>query len=259
MKQNIKLLQDNLISINSQPTEHDFGDNKVWYKSHRKGPTGIGKTFEDLLGKTEDNLQLPDFHDIELKAHDQVSNNFITLFTKSPSAPRGVNTLLRENYGYAEEGSNQKILHTSVSSNLQFNQKSNRYFQIINDEEQQVLKLLVYNDQRELIQDNFTAEWSYQTLMNSLDAKLKTLAIIKTSTNMYDGDKYYSYDSIQIIYELSLAQLLEALEDHKLYVDLRLGVYRTGKNIGRTHDHGTGFRISFNDLLHYANTDILEK
>lgn len=85
MESNVYLLQEKLNTINSQPTEFDFGDGKVWYKSHRNGPTGIGKTFEDLLGKKEDNLPLPDFHQIELKAHDQAENSYITLFTKSPT------------------------------------------------------------------------------------------------------------------------------------------------------------------------------
>ena len=28
-----------------------------WVKSYRKGDTGIGKTFEELLGKTEENFE----------------------------------------------------------------------------------------------------------------------------------------------------------------------------------------------------------
>lgn len=33
--------------------------------------------------------------------------------------------------------------------------------------------------------------------------------------------------------------LIKLLEEGKLYIDLRIGQYRDG----RTHDHGTGFRI----------------
>ena len=38
-----------------------------WVKSLRKGDTGIGKTFEELLGKTEENFEFPDFEGIEIK------------------------------------------------------------------------------------------------------------------------------------------------------------------------------------------------
>ena len=34
-----------------------------WIKTHRAGPTGIGKTLEDLLGIPENNLDEPDFGD----------------------------------------------------------------------------------------------------------------------------------------------------------------------------------------------------
>ncbi len=36
--------------------------------SHRKGPTGIGKTLEDLLDITENNIAGPDFQIYELKS-----------------------------------------------------------------------------------------------------------------------------------------------------------------------------------------------
>lgn len=39
-----------------------------WIKTHRSGPTGIGKTLEDLLGITENNIDGPDFGDYELKS-----------------------------------------------------------------------------------------------------------------------------------------------------------------------------------------------
>ena len=34
-----------------------------WIKTHRSGPTGVGKTLEDLLGIPENNLDQPDFGD----------------------------------------------------------------------------------------------------------------------------------------------------------------------------------------------------
>ena len=37
-----------------------------WIQTHRSGPTGIGKTLEDLLGIPENNLDQPDFGDYEL-------------------------------------------------------------------------------------------------------------------------------------------------------------------------------------------------
>ena len=35
--------------------------NMGWVRTHRSGPTGIGKTLEDLLGIQENNIDGPDF------------------------------------------------------------------------------------------------------------------------------------------------------------------------------------------------------
>jgi hypothetical protein len=50
-------------------------------QSLRRGPTGIGYTFETLLGIQENNIYQPDLGVIELKTHRTKANNLITLFT----------------------------------------------------------------------------------------------------------------------------------------------------------------------------------
>ncbi|MGC8638195.1 MAG: MvaI/BcnI family restriction endonuclease, partial [Athalassotoga sp.] len=55
--------------------------NKGYVESLRKGPTGVGKTLESYMGLKENNLDLPDLGNIELKAHRDNSMNLITLFT----------------------------------------------------------------------------------------------------------------------------------------------------------------------------------
>ncbi len=55
-----------------------------WIKTHRSGPTGIGKTLEDLLGIVENNIDGPDFGDYELKSCRLDSNSMLTIFTRTP-------------------------------------------------------------------------------------------------------------------------------------------------------------------------------
>jgi hypothetical protein len=43
-------------------------EKKRWVKTHRAGPTGIGKTLEDLLGIQENNIPRPNGHLLELKS-----------------------------------------------------------------------------------------------------------------------------------------------------------------------------------------------
>ena len=61
-----------------------------WIKTHRSGPTGIGKTLEDLLGIVENNIDGPDFGDYELKSCRLNSNSMLTIFTKTPQPQAAV-------------------------------------------------------------------------------------------------------------------------------------------------------------------------
>lgn len=233
MKNNVDLLKDKFDKIKNK-----------WYKTHRKGPTGIGKTFEDLLGKTEDNLPLPDFHDIELKAHDEKGNSMITLFTKAPNSPRGANNFLRSNYGY-DDGKGIK-LHVSVKNKKMFSKSSGHFFQVVDAPDEQSVKLLVFSKNDEEID---SVKWSYTNLEKSINNKIKTLALIKASSKKDNSDQYYSYNSMVIIEKINLQNILDAINNNLLIVDIRLGIYKSGKNKGKTHDHGTGFRIKESDLL----------
>jgi hypothetical protein len=47
-----------------------------WIKTHRAGPTGIGKTLEDLLGIDENNIAGPDHKLFELKSARKIYNPF---------------------------------------------------------------------------------------------------------------------------------------------------------------------------------------
>jgi hypothetical protein len=72
-----------------------------YVKSHRKGDTGIGKTLEDLLGITENNIACPDFSIYELKSGRKDSTSMLTLFTKTPM-PKGAIKKLLEVFGYEQ-------------------------------------------------------------------------------------------------------------------------------------------------------------
>ena len=48
---------------------------------------------------------------------------------------------------------------------------------------------------------------------------------------------------------LNIKKFKNAIEKDSLKVDIRIGVYRSGKRKGRYHDHGTGFRINKKDFL----------
>lgn len=226
--------------------------NMGWVESHRKGNTGIGKTFEDLLDKKEDNLSLPDFKDIEIKSQRNATNSMITLFTKSPDYPVSVNTFLRENFGsISSEYDNMKILHTTINANNFNTHISGNNFKILIDRELQRLVLQVQdNSTKEIIYEN--AYWSFENIQKCLEHKLKYVAIVGADEKEEKSKNYFKFTDIMLITGITLDKFLEALENGDILVDIRIGVYNTGKNKGKTHDHGTGFRIKLDKLLKYA-------
>lgn len=45
----------------------------------------------------------------------------------------------------------------------------------------------------------------------------------------------------------SATKIIDLLRTGSIYVDLRIGQYHGGTKDGKTHDHGTGFRIKEKD------------
>lgn len=70
-----------------------------WVKSNRANNTGIGKTFEDLIGVVENNVKEPDFAGYEIKSQRSLCGSYVTLFTKSPTGPKKANAFLKDSFG----------------------------------------------------------------------------------------------------------------------------------------------------------------
>jgi len=52
-----------------------------YVRSTRSGPTGVGHTFETLLGLEENNIAPPDLGEVEIKARRVNSTSLVTLLT----------------------------------------------------------------------------------------------------------------------------------------------------------------------------------
>lgn len=217
-------------------------------KSKRKHNTGIGKTFEDYLGVTENNDKLPDFEGFEVKSQRALSSSFLTLFTKSPTGPAGANTNLRDNYGeFYEEYPNLKKLHTSIFCD-RYNTCNGLYcFKIENDKENKLVKIVIKNLLTD-VQIDDSVYWSYDDLEKALKSKLEALFYVNADHKVIEEEEYFHYTKALIFINPSLERLLELINKGKIMVDIRIGSYKSGKNKGKTHDHGTGFRIKPIDL-----------
>lgn len=216
-----------------------------WVNSHRHGDTGIGKTLEDLMQIDENNHQTYDLHGYEIKAHRDISNSNITLFTKSPTHPRCANTILRTNFGVQENNDNSRVLHTSIYAG-EFNSHRGGYSFKIEIEQNNNLTLYVRDSNNNIVSNDI--QWNISHINNILENKIKYLALIKAEQRVYNNIEQFKYNSCILYSGITTDRFINSLRNQLICVELRLGYYRSGRNMNRTHDHGTGFRISQNDL-----------
>lgn len=212
-------------------------------KSTRSHNTGIGKTFEDYIGVVENNIDEPDLFGYEIKAHREDAASYITLFTKSPNFPARANTYLKDTYGmpYADNPKLKK-LHTSI-----FASKPNTFgdklsFQLLNNRDDRTLRVGIYNSQTSELLDK-TVGYTYDCLEEILKRKLKDLFYVSAERRFEGGEEYFFFNKAEIYSTPTLQKFLDLIDQGLIMFDIRIGSYATGKNFGKAHDHGSGFRI----------------
>lgn len=221
--------------------------NKGWIESARKHNTGIGKTFEDLLNKLEDNLAEPDYKGIEIKTHRSTSNSYTTLFTASPDGPaKAENTRLRETYGNIDQKSGLKKMHCSIFAHRKTLYNNIYKIQLEVNRQDKKIYLQIYDINDNLIEK--ITYWDFNSLNDKLNKKLKILAYVKSKSKVENNKEYFLYEEIQLYKFKNFNRFLTLIENGTIMLDIRIGVYASGKNYGKTHDHGTGFRIKDCDL-----------
>ena len=69
------------------------------------------------------------------------------------------------------------------------------------------------------------------------------LILVRAETKKIRGHECFHYKDAYILKEIDPTKFLA----HSNY-DIRLGVYRSGKNAGKPHDHGSAFRLTEKSL-----------
>lgn len=225
-----------------------------WIKNRRLGNVGgVGNTLEDLLDVTENNLQLPDFGEWELKSQRAETGSLLTLFHGEPK-PRNariVPQLLLPLYGRlhqdagilypATERSFRQTINTTSFSDRGFKVSVNRNSECI---------LITFNyrmiddrhaEWRKFIRESVgigdidpTPYWTFADISQKLKAKLNNLMYVKAETKNISGIEFFKYNEIEAYIDPTLERFLGLIEDGEIYIDFDA---RTG------HNHGTKFRI----------------
>jgi len=217
---------------------------KGFIESHRTHNTGIGKTFEDLIGIVENNNFLADYEDIlELKSSRELSNSMVTLFTKAPSHPKGVNSTLRETYGEPDQkAGGLKTIHTTFGA-VKFNTFFGKWgFKLEIDEEKRRIYLLIKSLETDK-KENIEIYYDFDIIKEIIEKKCDYIAYIKADPKIEDGKEFFHFKKATLLSGLTFEKFIQFVKEGLILYDIRIGVYRSGKLKGKTHDHGSGFRV----------------
>jgi len=205
-------------------------EKRGYIKTHRVGTTGVGKTSEDLLGITENNIPGPNAAMIELKSARKNAKSMLTLFTKSPLPPKA-NSVLLERFGYeSTRGDKRKELHTTVTAK-EFNTLRGKVG----------FKIDIQKDRVNLTtpKNEVIGYWDKETLKNPFERKLPKLLYVKAETRGKESNEEFWFNEAWLLSGFDFDNFIQLLKERVILVDIRIGQYPDGK----PHDHGTGFRV----------------
>lgn len=217
--------------------------NNKFNESLRNGSTGIGYTFESLLGKEEDSSYEPDFNGIEIKTKLGYSKSPMTLFSLTPKKDHdyAIKYIL-DNFGYPSKNKIEKNFRGNVYCNIN-NVIANKYILKVKiDKLENKLILFIYNIHSTLI--NNEIYWDLDNLEERLYTKLKYLALIKGYKYIKDGKTFYKYTSLNMYKLRGFDMFLKLIENDKIFLTFNIGtrVYQDGSC--HINDRGTAFRIN---------------
>lgn len=189
-----------------------------------------------------------DMFGYEIKSHREETASYITLFTKSPNFPSRANSYLKDRFGVPyDDNPALKKLHTSMFASRFNTFGSGLSFRLVNDRMRGIVKIGVYDVvSKELIDDS--VGYTYDCLEKVLKKKLKDLFYVTAERKFIDEDEYFFFSKAEIYSNPSIDKFLELLDRGLIMFDIRIGSYKSGKNIGKAHDHGSGFRILESNL-----------
>lgn len=232
-----------------------FTKSRSWIKYQRdqeKSDGLLGNIFEDLIGIQENNKRSSDYDGFEIKTRKKDSKTFLTLFNSSINSINSASTYLRENYGCPDEKHYLNILNTTVKYMNWNNHRGGYNFKLeINENIGDNLYLKIKNTETSEEVDQNKLFWEIKTI-NNLLAKIKNCCIVEGEINK--NEKLVKFNKMTIYKDVDISKFWELLKSEYVVIDFRNGVYKSGKNYGKTHDHGTAFRIKmskFDNLYKY--------
>ena len=219
-----------------------------WIKSMRKGTTGIGYTFETILGKEEDSFPIPDYGSIEIKTRHRNSKFPIGLFNATPDGDYLFPMQrIYDRFAFPQHGNlKTRVFYASMNA-LEYTRAGMNYqFKLVVNRENENIKVIAFSKSTGTIDPNIS--WSFGFLKDKLERKLKYLALIKADSKYIFYSQYFKYYDIKLYVLKDFETFLSLIENGTISVTFSLGCYKKGIKTGKMCNHGSSFVISEDDL-----------
>ena len=220
--------------------------NEGFIKGVNNNNSGIGLTFEKMIGKKVENQCLPDYKGIEIKTRNHNSKNDISLFSASPEGGYTALKRLRDTYGYERNNDNYKILYTILSTTNYCYTYSNYYMKIEVDRKMKRINLITYDTSKKIVE--IPLFWDLSKIYKMFYTKMKLLAIVNAQSKVIEGTSYYRYYSLDFYRYRWNDVFINLLEKGVIKIKLNLGASTNEYNYGELKDHGCKFSISIQDI-----------
>lgn len=247
---------------------------KGWIENYRgKNDGAVGNILEDLLEIPENNLPIPNAAEWELKAQRATTSSLLTMFhtEPSPTAMSIVPNILLPQYGWthAEAGRKYSANEKSFRATLNASSFTDRGFGVhVNDRERKV-EIIFDNKFTDVRHSEWAKSveervghlgnfeivpyWGFDDLFHKAGTKLKNCfyvrAEVKREGKGNNRKEFFLYNYVLKLSTFDQDKFIQAIRDGKIYIDFDA---RTG------HNHGTKFRIRYNDIPSlYKNSEVV--
>ena len=217
-------------------------------RERRKGFCSVGYIFESLLEKEEDNFPVADYSGIEIKTMNTHSTMNLHLFNLTPDGETffPIKKIISE-LGYpCREDKSKKIFYHTFSGKVFSKIIYGRKGKLEVDRKNERINLLIFDNKNN--DTNINIYWSFASIKERLDLKLKYLALVLASSRIIDGYGHYYYHTIHFYRLKEFDVFLDLIEKGEIEITFKIGFYKSGRREGQIYDHGTDFSISPSNL-----------
>jgi len=195
----------------------------------RVGTTGIGHTFESLLGLKENNIAIPDIGArVEIKTARKSSESLITLFTFNKGVWKIKQKDIIEKYGYLDQKGRKALKNTLFCEK---SSSSNLFLAL--DEENNIINIVGVQD------NNIVGAYDMLIIISKFYAKLSRVLFCLADSKIVNGIENFHYNKFYLLSDTSPKKFIKAFKNKYVGIDIRMHL----KENGSVRNRGTAFRI----------------